>query len=253
MATDTRRVALITGASSGIGAATARALAGAGYTVVVAARRAEALDALCAEIRAAGGAALAVRCDMREPDQIAALAEAARALGPVEVLVNNAGVSSPGRAWRAGEEQIADVLGTNLLGPIRATRAVAAQMVERRRGHIINIGSVAAHTPIPGHGLYAASKAGLRAWSRALGRELRGSGVAVTLIAPGYIRTPMTRHVRLMPMPGPEVVARAVLRALRRPRREQVVPALYAPVTWLDWFVPWLVDLAARLSARRAG
>jgi short-subunit dehydrogenase len=250
MTTSKRPVALITGASSGIGAATARALAGAGYAVALAARRGEALEQLCVEIRAAGGEALAITCDLCDPGQIAAMAAAARALGPIEVLVNNAGVGVPHRAWRAEEEQIADVLGTNLLGPMRVVREVAPQMVERRRGHIVNIGSVAAHLAMPGQSLYCASKAGLRTWSKALGRELHGAGVKVSLIAPGYIRTPMTRDVRLMPMPGPEVVARAVLRALRRPRREQVVPAIYVPAIWLDWFMPWVVDLAARLIAR---
>lgn len=251
MSDGARPVALVTGASSGIGEATARALARAGYAVGLAARRGELLERLAAEIRAAGGVALPLTADMRDDAQIVAMARAAEAqLGPVEVLVNNAGVGVLHRAWRPDDEVIDAVLGTNLLGPIRVTRAVAPGMVRRGRGHIISIGSVAAHVATPGNSLYAASKAGLRAWSKALGRELRGAGVRVSLISPGYIRTPMTRGVRA-PMARPEAVAEAVLRLIRRPRREVVVPRIYALATWIEWFAPGLADLATARMARR--
>lgn len=252
MSTDARPVALVTGASSGIGEATARALARAGYAVGLAARRGELLERLAAEIRAAGGVALPLPADMRDDAQIVAMARAVEAqLGPVEVLVNNAGVGVLHRAWRPDDEVIDGVLGTNLLGPIRVTRAVAPGMVRRGRGQIINIGSVAAYVAAPGNSLYCASKAGLRAWSKALGRELRGSGVKVSLISPGYIRTPMTVDVRA-PMARPEVVAETALRLLRRPRREVIVPRFYALGAWAEWFTPWLVDLAVARMVKRA-
>jgi short-subunit dehydrogenase len=252
MTVSTRPTALVTGASSGIGEAVARALAGAGYGVALVARRFDRLEVLADEIRAAGGVALAVMADLRESDQIIHMAEqVAAGLGPVEVLVNNAGVGVPHRAWRASEEVIESLIGTNLIAPIRVARAVVPQMVERRRGHIINIGSVAAHVAMPGNSLYSASKAALRIWSKALGRELRHSRVHVSLIAPGYIRTEMTRGIRFWPMPGPELIGRAVLRVLRRPRRELVVPGYYVPATWVDWFAPGLVDLASSLISPR--
>jgi short-subunit dehydrogenase len=248
-----RPTALVTGASSGIGAATARALARAGYGVGLVARRAERLDELAEAIRAAGGLALPVVADLREAEQIEAMAERVRAeLGPIDVLVNNAGVGAPHRAWRASEAIIEGVIGTNLIAPVRVARAVVPQMVERRRGHIINIGSVAAHVAMPGNSLYSASKAALRVWSMALGRELRPSRVSVSLIAPGYIRTEMTQGVRFWPMAGPDLIARAVLRVVRRPRRELIVPGYYTPLTWLDWFAPGLLDLASTLMGRRA-
>jgi NAD(P)-dependent dehydrogenase (short-subunit alcohol dehydrogenase family) len=252
MASDVRPVALVTGASSGIGEAAALALAGAGYAVALTARRGELLEALAARIRRAGGAALPVPADLRAPEQIEGMARAVEAqLGPIAVLINNAGVSVRHRAWRPSDEVIGDLLGTNLLAPIRVVRAVAPLMVERRRGHIINIGSMAAHVGTPGTALYSASKAGLRMWSKTLGRELRRYGVRVSLISPGYIRTPMTTSVPL-PMPPPEVVAATVLGLLRRPRREVVVPRYYAVAAWLEWFAPWAVDLAAGPLARRA-
>jgi short-subunit dehydrogenase len=252
MASDGRPVALVTGASSGIGEATAVALSGAGYAVALTARRAELLEALAGRIRGAGGVALPVPADLRAGEQIEAMARAVEAqLGPVAVLVNNAGVSVRHQAWQPGDDVIDSVLGTNLLAPIRVTRAVAPLMVERRRGHIINIGSMAAHIGTPGTALYSASKAGLRMWSKTLGRELRRHGVRVSLISPGYIRTPMTSRIRL-PMPPAAVVADAALRLLRRPRRELVVPRYYALAAWLEWFAPWAVDLAAAPLARRA-
>lgn len=251
MSADGRPAALVTGASSGIGEATARALARAGYAVALAARRGERLERLAAEIRAAGGAALPVVADLRDDAQIVALVETVEAqLGPIEVLVNNAGVSVRHRAWRPGDEVIDTVLDTNLLGPIRVTRAVAPGMVRRGRGRIVNIGSLAAHVSTPGNSLYCASKAGLRAWSRALGRELAATGVGVSLISPGYVRTPMTAGVKA-PMARPEDVAETVLRLVRRPRREVVVPRFYAAATWIEWFTPWLADLAAAVMVRR--
>jgi short-subunit dehydrogenase len=252
MGSEAGRVALVTGASSGIGEATARALARAGYAVGLAARRAELLERLAAEIRAAGGRALPLPCNVLDDAQIAAMAAAAEAqLGPIDVLINNAGVGQPHRAWRPKDEAIESILGTNLLAPIKVTRAVAPGMVARGRGQIISIGSMAAHLAAPGAGLYSASKAGLRAWSKTLGRELRGTGVQVSLVSPGYIRTPMTVGVRF-PMVPPETVAEAVLGLLRRPRREVVVPRLYVVGAWLEWFAPGLVDLATAQMVKRA-
>lgn len=244
-------VALVTGASSGIGAATARALAGAGYAVALAARRAEALDGVAATIRARGGQALALPADMLVAAQVAALAQTVEArLGPVAVLVNNAGVNAAHRAWQPADEVVEGIVGTNLLAPMLMVRAVAPGMVTRRRGHIINIGSVAAHVTMPGGAIYSASKAGLRAWNATLRRELAREGVRVSLVSPGYIRTEMTQGVRA-PMAPPELIAQTVLRLLRRPQREVVVPGYYRAAIWLELFAPWLVDRVAALGRRR--
>lgn len=251
MVSEGRPVALVTGASSGIGEATALALARAGYAVALTARRAALLEELAGRIRRAGGVALPVPADLLAGTEIDGVVRAVEAqLGPIQVLINNAGVSLRHRAWRPSDEALESVFGTNLLAPIRVVRAVAPLMVERRKGHIINVGSMAAYVGTPGSALYAASKAGLRIWSRTLGHELRPYGVHVSLLSPGYIRTPMTSNIRV-PMPPPEAAAAAVLRLLRRPRRELVVPRYYALAAWVEWFTPWAVDLAMALLPRR--
>ncbi len=247
-------IALITGASSGIGEATALALATDGYTVALAARRADLLDQLAERIRATGGNAICFTTDMCVPEQVEELAQAVQAqLGPIDVLINNAGVGAGASAWRLTDEQITSMLATNLIAPIQLTRAVLPAMLERGRGSIINIGSVAGHIATPGSTLYAASKFGLRAWNDGLRREVRRRGIHVSLVAPGYIRTPMTAGRGDRFMPGPELVAQAIVGLLRRPRRELVVPWYYSGLIWLAERAPWLMDLTLSWSKKRPG
>lgn len=245
-------VALVTGAGSGIGAATAQALARQGYLVVLAARRAETLEQVAAEIRAAGGVALPIVSDMRDPGQIERLArQTLEQAGRIDVLVNNAGISSLHKTWTVSDEQISEVLETNLIGPIRLTRAVLPTMMEQQRGHIINICSVAGHVALPGNSLYGVSKHGLRAWNDSLRHEVRHRGIAVSLVSPGYIRTPLTRRVRGVPMPGPEAVAKVIVKLLRHPRREVVVPRVYRLGIWSVQLMPWLADALLGRMRRR--
>lgn len=249
--TASRRVALITGASSGIGAATARELAQRGYALALAARRSSELSRLAGELTAQGGTALPIPTDICDPAQITRLARLTlEHFGQVDVLVNNAGINQHHRAWRPSDEQIATVLQTNFSAPVQLTREIMPGMLERRRGHIINIGSAAGHIGAPGMSLYSASKYALRGWNDALRREVMHQGIAVSLVSPGLIRTPMAAGTRGIPMPGPELVARVVAQLLERPRREVVVPAVYAPFVWLDRLLPGLADaLLSRLRS----
>lgn len=177
------RVGLVTGASAGIGAATARALAAAGMAVMVGARRAERLAALCEEIRAAGGQADWRPADLRDPSQVEALVAATvERFGRLDALVNNAAVGTLGpvadgdvEAWRA-------VLETNVLAPMVACRAALRYMLPRRQGDILNVGSAAAVEPWPHLAAYAASKAALMAFSRSLRAEVAAHGVRVMTI-----------------------------------------------------------------------
>lgn len=177
------RVGLVTGASAGIGAATARALAAAGMAVMVCARRAERLAALCDEIRTAGGQADWRAVDLRDPSQVDALvATTVERFGRLDALVNNAAVGTLGpvvegevEAWRA-------VLETNVLAPMVACRAALRHMLPRRQGDILNIGSAAAVEPWPHLAAYAASKAALMAFSRSLRAEVAAHGVRVMTI-----------------------------------------------------------------------
>jgi short-subunit dehydrogenase len=115
-------------------------------------------------------------------------------------------------------------------------------MFAQRSGHIINIGSVAGHVGLAASSVYSASKFALRGWNDVLRREVQNRGVRVSLIAPGFIRTDMTSDVRGIPMPGPEVIGRGVLKVLRNPRREVVIPWYYTLPMWVAEHMPWLTD-----------
>lgn len=241
-------IVLLTGASSGIGAATAKQLASEGYAVVLAGRRAERLQQLCDEIRVQTpeAALLAVPTDVRDLAQIEHLvAQAIHTFGRIDVLVNNAGVGETHKAWQATDAQIDNIMGTNFVAPVQLTRAVMPGMIARGQGSIINIASVASHISTPTSSLYCASKFALRAWNDALRREVHGMGIAVSLVSPGYIRTEMTAEVPLA-MPGPEVVAKAISGLIRKPKREVYVPGFYRPLRWLAAISPPLTDAILR-------
>jgi NAD(P)-dependent dehydrogenase (short-subunit alcohol dehydrogenase family) len=245
------KVAIITGASSGIGAATARELARHGTTVVLAARRADQLQALATEIEQTGGRALTVPTDVSRHDELDRLVSTTlEAYGRIDVLVNNAGVHSAGSLFESDDAALQRIFDVNLLGPARCIRAVVPHMRRQGSGVIVNIGSVAGE--VGTHSLYSATKFGLRGLNDALRRELRHDNIALVLIAPGFIRTAMTEGLRF-PMPGPEMVAHAVADAIHRPRRKIFVPWFYAPLVYGAELLPWLADLVigSRLFQRR--
>jgi NAD(P)-dependent dehydrogenase (short-subunit alcohol dehydrogenase family) len=237
-------VVIVTGASSGIGLETALHLGRAGMVVVLAARRAAELAGVATRIEAGGGSAVAVPTDLRDPDDVAALVERAVAVsGRIDALVNNAGVGGAPSVL-AGDEIVDAMIDVNLRAPIRLMRAVVPIMRAQRRGAIVNIGSVAGEVGIGG--AYSATKFALRGMTDSVRRELAGTGIGVTLIEPGYIATPFNNRTGL---PGPEIVAVAVERAIRRPRRRIVVPAKYRLAIPLANALPALVD---RLYAGKA-
>ena len=238
-------VVIVTGASSGIGRAIARRLGVAGTTVVLAARRADELGTLAAEITAAGGQAVVVPTDVRDPAAITALVDRATAVtGRLDGVVNNAGVGGS-TSILTDDAQVTTMIEVNLMAPIRLMRAAVPIMREQGSGWIVNIGSVAGEIGIAG--TYSATKFALRGLTDSVRRELAGTGIGVTLIEPGYIATELTRG--RTGLPGPEVVVAAVERALRRPRRRIVVPARYRAAITLSNALPGLVD---RIYARKA-
>ncbi len=187
------RVAFVTGASQGIGRECALALASAGARVVVGARSAEKLASLVAEILAAGGEAHAVALDVTSNESVkGAFAEAEKAFGPVEILVNNAGITKDGLAIRMSAEAWSDVLDTNLTGAFRCIQAVMRGMMKKRWGRIINVSSVVGLSGNPGQANYVSSKAGLIGLTKSLSQELGSRSITVNAVAPGFIETAMT-------------------------------------------------------------
>ncbi len=187
----TRRVAVITGASSGIGEATARTLHAAGYAVALLARRADRIDALAAQL---GTGALAIAADVTDRDSLVAAAERVQAeLGGATVLINNAGVMLLGPFSTEQREDYRQMIEVNLLGAITTTEVFLDQIASGS-GDVINISSVAGRTARAGNGVYAATKWGINGWSEALRQELLPN-VRVGLIEPGVVATELPTHI----------------------------------------------------------
>ncbi len=187
------KIALVTGASQGIGRACAVELARAGATVALAARNEAKLAEAAAEIHGAGGTAAVFALDVASEESIKTGAKAVLdKFGKVEILVNNAGITRDGLVLRMKRPDWDDVLGTNLTGAFLLTQALLSQMLRNRWGRIVNITSVVGETGQAGQVNYAASKAGLIGMTRALAREVGSRGITVNAVAPGYIETPMT-------------------------------------------------------------
>jgi 3-oxoacyl-[acyl-carrier protein] reductase len=195
MPTLSGRIALVTGASQGIGRACALSLASAGAHVALAARSVDKLEAVAQEIKAAGGTAHAFALDVASEDSIKECAKAVLAhFGKVEILVNNAGITRDGLMMRMKREDWDAVLTTNLTGAFLLTQACVSSLLKNRWGRIINITSIVGQTGQAGQANYAASKAGLIGFTKSLARELAGRAITVNAVAPGFIETPMT-HV----------------------------------------------------------
>ena len=190
----TGRVALVTGASSGIGAATAETLAGLGARVAIGYHRnSSGAEATRDRIVASAGTAVALAADVRRATEIRGLVERAAAeLGPIDILVNNAGSLVMRRGIReVTEDHLDEILALNLKSAVLASQAVAQSMMNRRQGAIVNIVSIAGHTGGgPGAGGYAAAKAALTAYTKSLAKELAPHGVRVNAVSPGVIDTP---------------------------------------------------------------
>jgi 3-oxoacyl-[acyl-carrier protein] reductase len=193
MSTLAGRIALVTGASQGIGRACALELARAGASVALAARNVEKLGEVAAEIAAAGGTAHTFALDVSSEESIKECAKAVIAhFGGVHVLVNNAGITRDILALRMKRRDWDDVLTTNLTGAFLMTQAVMSSMVKGRWGRVINVTSVVGEMGQAGQANYAASKAGLIGLTKSLARELASRTITVNAVAPGYIETAMT-------------------------------------------------------------
>ena len=237
-------VAIVTGASSGIGRATALALSEAGASVALAARRADRLEEVAARIRGNGGRALAVVTDVADRDAVFALVERTAAeLGSADILVNNAGIMPTSPLSEIHLDDWLRMVDVNVKGVLHCVAAVLPAMLERRRGHIVNVGSLAGRRPFPGGTVYAATKFAVRCISAGIQLELSARrGIRVTDIQPGVVATELMDHI-----PDPETrqgfaerwrdkepmasedVAAAILYAVTAPARVNVNEILMRP------------------------
>ncbi len=237
------RVALVTGASSGIGEATAVALAAAGAAVAVGARRKDRLDALSARLRDGGARVVQLDLDVTDEQQCAdAVRRTREELGGLDVLVNNAGVMLLGTIVGADPEDWRRMLSTNVLGVMYMTHAAIDGMVEQGSGDIVNISSTAGRTARKGAGVYNASKWAVNAFSESLRQEVTGRGVRIGLVEPGAVDTELRTHItqeaarssaeqhagRIRQL-RPEDIARAILYVVTQPAHVAVNEVLVRP------------------------
>jgi short-subunit dehydrogenase len=261
MITSARPAAIITGASSGLGAATARAFARAGIDVAVSARRHELLLQLAADLNgAAGGRALAVAADVTSDAAMRTLASRAlAAFGRLDILVCSAGIGYQGSLDETPSEVLRRLLDVNVIGTLNAARAVLPYFETQHAGHLIVISSIVARRGIPGYAAYSAAKAAQAGLAEALRAELRSGGIAVTTVFPVSAATGFQDTMRREfgvesqgsgPTQSADAIARAILRATRT-RAPEVYPLRRARLlAWLTTLAPALSDRVARRFTR---
>ena len=251
------KVAIVTGASSGVGEATARLFAQHGAHVVVAARTADKIEALAKQIDG-----LAVATDVtRVADLEALIAKTVAAYGRIDVLVNNAGTNTRGDFATLDPAGIAAIVDTNLKAPMLLTR-FAMEYLVASRGVVVNVASIAGHVPLPGESPYCASKWGLRGFTFAVNEEMRARGVSLCAVSPGPISTPFVLDdldntpdlVFSQPFLAAEDVADAVLACTQDRKRERAMPAstlfLARLVQWAPWLQQWVRPALEKKGAR---
>lgn len=251
-------IALVTGASSGLGAGLGRYLAREGYRVALVARRTVELTGVAEDIESAGGEALVLTCDVTVQAQVrAAVARCREHWGPVDLLVCNAGVSAAADVRAFAASEIARLVDVNLLGAAYAVEEVLPEMLARDTGQLVAVGSLAGYGGLPHTAAYSASKGALHNLFESLRLDLRGTGVDVTLITPGWVRTPLTdKNEHPMPflMELDEAVER-MARAIRGRRALSSFPMPLALAVWAGRMLPrGLYDaVAARLRRSKRG
>ena len=242
----------VTGASSGIGEAIAREYLSRGDSVTLVARRADRLRAIAAESNGKAHAAAADLSDVEHCTDWIAAAEAR--LGPIDVLVNNAGASMVHPTMSTDWNEARTLIALNVLTPFRLTCALGPAMIARGKGCIVDIASVAALAPQPGFFFYSASKAALSAGSESLRRELRDHGVHVVTVYPGPVHTAMAQAnfdvfdpsvAKMTPTGDTQTLARLVADAVEKKRARVIYPRVYSLARWFPALARWVLDRGA--------
>ncbi len=244
------KVAIITGASSGIGLSLAKELAKDGYCLGLLARRREPLEKACGELRAAGGVAEFETVDVAERQpMLDAIHSLADRLGTIDLLVANAGMGTASKIEPMNAEEQEQMFRVNFCGLLHAIEAVLPEMLARGRGHIAGVSSLAAYKGFPGQQAYCASKAAVKIYLEGLRIQLRRRGIAVTTICPGFVRTSMTEsHAFGMPyLVDADDAARRIARALKRRKKVFNFPWQTERMVKFTYWVPdWIMARALR-------
>lgn len=242
------RVAIVTGASSGIGWELARQLAANGCKVGLIARRQSLLEQLAAEIAQSGGTCAWAAVDVGERTPVLeAISKLRSNLGPIDLVIANAGVGAPTFLEPMNVGDVEKMYRVNVLGVIYAIEAALPEMLQRRQGHLAAVSSLAAYKGLPGEAGYSSSKAAVNNFMEGMRIRLRGSGIHVTTICPGFVRTPMT-EINQFKMPyllEPDEAARRILRALRQRKKVFNFPWQMSLLMKLTaWLPDWVVERA---------
>jgi len=256
------KIAVVTGASSGIGAATARRLARQGLQVVLVARRLDRLEQLAAELRAAGGRAHVLPADLTQEAERARLpGEIAARFGAVDVLVNNAGLGWYGYGTEMAWKTAWEMLQVNVEAVVQLTLGFLKTMRGHGAGHIVNVGSISGSLPSQGVAVYGATKSFLDSFTTALYRELAGSRLHVSVVRAGPVRTEFgeaaLQHENGLHVPTERMgvtadhVAWRIWRLLLRPRRVIYVPDWLRIVPWAELAFGWIIDRVGPLLLRK--
>ena len=246
-------IAVVTGASSGIGEAVAQKLSTAGFQLVLIARRCDHLKKLQNKLQNSGGRADIICSDLSREESYAAIADKVMRIGaPVEVLVNNAGFGWYGFGDEMSWSVARSMLAVNVQAVVGLTLQFLPEMKKNNRGHIINVGSIVASIPSQGVALYGATKAFLDSFTTSLFRELVHTAVDMSIVRTGAVRTPFFQKVVSQPGSGaipfqgfavrPQTVARRIVGLLEKPRRVVYVPRLLCVVPWVEMLFGWLID-----------
>jgi short-subunit dehydrogenase len=251
----TNKVVFITGASSGIGKGVALEIAARGAHLGLLARREELLNEIVDEARAKGVKAIAVTADVRDAKAVREAADRVRReLGPIDILIANAGIGTSDHALRLTPEHAANVISINVLGAVNSVAAVLAEMMERKQGRLVAISSLAAYRGLAKSAAYCASKAAVSSYFESLRIDLRDSGVGVTIIHPGFIKTPLTagREAKMPYLMELDDGVKKIVSAIEREKKSYAFPwqlativraGLIMPTAMYDW-------IAARNSFR---
>jgi NAD(P)-dependent dehydrogenase (short-subunit alcohol dehydrogenase family) len=249
-------VVIITGGGRGIGRATALAFAEEGATCVLAGRRMDALQTTAGEVRHSGGVPDTVHCDvMKEQDLQALVGKTVEAHGRIDVLVNNAGVTTGGRLDEVGKDDIDRIVGVNIWAPLRLTQLVVPHMRERKSGAIVNLSSMAGRMGMPYLAAYSASKFAMRGMSEALRRELRPDNIHVMAVYPGFTATDMMETVDVgqlgMSIATAQQVGQAIMRGVQWKRPEVFIGVGDSLMSGWNSVAPWAVDMGVDIMRER--